>query len=140
MKKNIFFTAVIVISSIFISCATVTEVPQDKSAAQIIQMGQNAVSASDYKSALVCYNTVLQRYGSDASVYAEATYETGHVYLKQKKYAEAYETFTKLLSIYEFSPGALPPAYKKLANIGINQIPAKKLAELSKNTPEADSL
>lgn len=136
MKKNILFTSAVLAAALFVSCGTIKEIPEDKTSAQIIQMGQNAFASADYQSALYCYQTAIDRYGTDPSVYAEAMYEQGHLYLNQKKYDKAYKTFTELLELYDYNAAILPPAYKKLSQIGINKIPKKKLAELSKTDDE----
>ena len=130
MKKNITLALLITISFSFFSCRTIKEIPEDKTSAQIIQMGQNYVGSSDYKSAEFCYNTVVDRYGSDPAIYVEARYELGRVYLAQKKYEKAYNIFDELLEIYDSYSAMLPGAYKKLCNISISQIPEKKLAEI----------
>lgn len=114
------------------SCATVKEIPDDRTSAQIIQLGQNAVSIGDYKSAVFCYQTVIERFGTDPAIYVEAKYELGHVYSKQKKYEQAYNIYTEILDIYDVNP-YLPAAYKKLCQIGINNIPDNKLKELQNN-------
>ena len=124
MKKII----LTVLASIFlISCATLKSVPEDLTAAQIIQMGQNYLVTGDYKSAELCYSTVLERYGTNAATYVEAKYELGNVYYKSRQYDKAYDTFTELLDIYGYSQGQLPGAYKKLAQIGLDKIPEKKI-------------
>ncbi len=133
MKKIITFAAFLAALTLFTSCRTLKEIPEDKTSAQIIQMGQNYVGNAEYKSAEFCYNTVIERYGSDPAVYVEGKYELGRVYLAQKKYDKAYETFTELLELYDTYPAMLPGSYKKLCNISISQIPEKKLAELQKN-------
>lgn len=139
MKKIILATLILLSAAVLVSCASIKEIPEDKTSAQIIQMGQNSVSVSDYKSALFCYQTAIERFGTNPTVYAEAKYEQGHVYLKQKKYEKAYQSFDELINIYEYNPGIIPPAYKKLAQIGITKIPAKKLAEIQKhNEPVLD--
>ena len=132
MKRIIIFAAVIAVTTLFISCRTIKEIPEEKTAAQIIQLGQNCIGVSDYKSAVFCYETAIERYGSNPAVYVEAKYELAHTYLKQKKYDKAYEIFTELLDLYDKYGTALPGAYKKLCNIGMSQIPEKKLAELQK--------
>ena len=114
-------------SILLISCATLKSVPEDLTASQIIQMGQNYLVAGDYKSAELCYSTVLERYGTNAATYVEAKYELGNVYYKSHQYEKAYDTFTELLDIYGYSQGNLPGAYKKLAQIGLDKIPEKKL-------------
>ena len=132
MKKFITLAALFAVSMLFFSCRTLKEIPEDKTSAQIIQMGQNYVSYSDYKSAEFCYETVIDRYGTDPAIYVEARYELGRIYLAQKKYDKAYATFNEVLTIYDSYAAVLPGSYKKLCNISINQIPAAKLAELQK--------
>ena len=133
MKKIITLALLITISFSFFSCRTIKEIPEDKTSAQIIQMGQNYVGNGDYKSAEFCYNTVIERYGSDPAVYVEGRYELGRIYLTQKKYDKAYDIFTELLALYDDYATMLPGSYKKLCNISISQIPEKKLAELQQN-------
>lgn len=136
MKKNIFILTAVFITVLLSSCTSIKEIPEDKTSAQIIQMGQNAISASDFNTALFCYETVLERYGNNPAVFVEAKYEQGHTYLKQKKYDKAYEIFNSILALYDYNAAVFPPAYKKLANIGINQIPPKKLEALKKKSAE----
>ena len=58
----------------------------------------------------------------------KARYELGHLYLKQKKYAAAYASFKEILDMYaSTTPGVLPGAYNKLAEIGMQRIPKNKL-------------
>ena len=130
MKRIITFAAVVAAATLFISCRTIKEIPEEKTAAQIIQLGQNCIGVSDYKSAVFCYETAIERYGSNPAIYVEAKYELAHTYLRQKKYDKAYEIFNELLDLYDKYGTALPGAYKKLCNIGLSQIPEKKLKDL----------
>ena len=130
MKRIITFAAVVAAATLFISCRTIKEIPEEKTAAQIIQLGQNCIGVSDYKSAVFCYETAIERYGSNPAIYVEAKYELAQTYLRQKKYDKAYEIFNELLDLYDKYGTALPGAYKKLCNIGLSQIPEKKLKEL----------
>jgi tetratricopeptide (TPR) repeat protein len=132
MKKLLISTALFAATLLLLSCKTIKEIPEDKTSAQIIQMGQNSVSVSDYKSAVFCYETAIERYGSDPALYVEAKYELAHTYLKQKKYDKAYPIYNEILELYDAYGTALPGAYKKLCQIGISQIPEKKLAEIKK--------
>lgn len=137
MKKTFISIAAFLAVLTLSSCATVKEVPENLSAAQIIQLGQTAFEQSDYKTAELYYKTVLDRYGTSANVLVEAKYELAHVYLKQKKYDQAYPIYTEILNLYEENyAGSLPQAYKKLAQIGINQIPENK--KTSVNPSEAE--
>ena len=130
MKKLIKITALLTAGMLLFSCKTLKEIPEDKTSAQIIQMGQNYVANAEYKSAEFCYNTVIDRYGTDPAIYVEARYELGRIYLSQKKYDKAYEAFNEILDIYDSYGSMLPGAYKKLCNISLSQIPAAKLQEL----------
>ena len=132
MKKIITLAALISIAFTFFSCRTLKEIPEDKTAAQIIQMGQNYSGVSDHKSAEFCYNTVVERFGSDPAIYVEAKYELGRVYLAQHKYEKAYNIFTELLELYDSYGTMLPGSYKKLCTISLSQIPESKLQEKKK--------
>ena len=115
---------------LFASCRTVKDIPEDLTSTQLIQLGQNAYGSAQYKNAEIYYKTVIARYGIDSSVYVEARYELGHLYLKQKKYAAAYASFKEILDMYaSTTPGVLPGAYNKLAEIGMQRIPKNKLPE-----------
>ena len=127
MKKLMTFAALLAVGALFISCRTLKEIPEDKTSAQIIQMGQNYVGNNDYKNAEFCYETVIDRYGTDPAIYVEARYELGRIYLAQKKYDKAYTVFNEILDIYDRYGTMLPGAYKKLCNISLSQIPENKL-------------
>ncbi len=132
MKKLRLLIIAFVFAGFFISCMSIKEIPLEKTSAQIIQMGQDASTSGYYKSAVFCFNTALDRYGNDPSVFAEAKYELAHIYIKQKKYEAAYDIIMELQNIYDYYPTVLPPAYKKLANIALAKIPDKKLSEIQK--------
>jgi outer membrane protein assembly factor BamD (BamD/ComL family) len=132
MKKNIFIIAVSAFLAAFAvffpSCNTVKEIPDDLSAAQLIQLGQDAYGNAQYKNAELYYSTVISRYGMNNDTYIEAKYELGHLYLKQKDYTAAYDTFKKIVDLYASSaPGTYPGAYSKLAQIEMAKIPENKL-------------
>lgn len=132
MKKLLISAALLAATMLLLSCRTIKEIPDNKTSAQIIQMGQNSASVSDYKSAEFCYKTVIERYGTDPAIYVEAKYELAHTYLKQKKYDKAYPIYNEILDLYDGYSAILPGAYKRLCKIGLESIPEKKLAELQK--------
>lgn len=125
--KKILILSTIVASLTFFSCATIKELPEDLTAAQIIQKGQNSVIESNWKNAEYCYQTVIERFGTNPVIFVEAKYELGNVYYKSKRYYEAYNTFNEIIELYDYAGGSLPGAYKKLAQIGLGKIPEKKL-------------
>ncbi len=131
MKKTLFFT-LLTFGLLYTSCNSTPKIPNDATSTQLIQNGQEALSSSNYKAAEAYYMAVIQRYGMDTSTYIEARYELGHLYLKQKKYEEAYACFSEILSIFENAEiGYLPAAYKKLAQMGLDRIPSNKLSKIT---------
>lgn len=129
--KNIIYTLITLAAFVLLfSCRSTPEISNNLTSAQLIQLGQNAYSASDYKNAEYYYTAVIQRFGMDTAVYIEAKYELGHLYVKTKNYEKAYEAFAEILELYDYAAvGDLPSAYKKLANIGMQKIPENKRAE-----------
>ena len=132
MKKTHLILITILLGSIFgfltTGCSTLKEVPEDMSAAQLIQQGQNAYGLGDYKAAQMYYNAVIDRFGDDTSTYVEARYELGHLFLKTKDYKKAYAAFSEILELYDSASGSeVPPSYKKLAEIGIERIPENRI-------------
>lgn len=121
MKKIIF--AFLILS--FAACKTAQiDFSREYSAEQLIQLGQERYNAKDYKNSILCYEEVIKRYGEQPEHYIEARYEIGRIALKQKDYAKAYEYFDEILEIYSSTNlFYLPAAYKKLAQISIDQIP-----------------
>ena len=124
--KKIFIIALF--AGFFASCSTVPkEIPMELSAQELIQKGQAEFENGHYKASLMYYNAVTERYAEDPAVYIEATYEIGHLYLRQKKYDKAEVVLQEILDIYaNAQPGTLPGAYNKLAQISMDKIKEKK--------------
>ncbi len=119
--------AMILSVSLFISCSSVPKEIPEMTSQELIQNGQTCFESANYKAALAYFNTALDRFSDWPNVYIEASYEIGHVYMKQKKYSLAEPIFNELLDIYKTStPGTYPAAYRKLAEIELAKIPHKK--------------
>lgn len=120
-----------VIFSAFISCSsTPKEIPMELTAQELIQKGQDEFESKDYKNALRYYNAVTERYSDSLPVYVEASYEIGHIYMKQKKYDQAKVIFEEILNIYSnIAPGEAPGAYEKLAKLELAKIPGNSDSE-----------
>ena len=142
MKKKIIIASVIFAGlALFCGCQTVPkEIPEDLDARQLIQRGQDNFDEHRYKAAEKYFNTVLERYGDDPKHYLEAKYELGHLYLKQKKYSAAYDTFMEIEEIYKSVPVGLPGSYKILCGIELAKIPAEKIKEFEarRNAPKEE--
>jgi len=99
------------------SCATVPKsVPDDLSAEQIIQRAQEASDVYNYKAAIVYYQALVDRFGSDTALLCEGQYELAFIAYKQDRLADAQDGFEKLLTLYSGPAGDnLPQNYKILA-------------------------
>lgn len=99
-------------------------------AQELIQKGQDEFESKDYKNALRYYNAVTERYSDSLPVYVEASYEIGHIYMKQKKYDQAKVIFEEILNIYSnTAPGEAPGAYEKLSKLELAKIPGNSESE-----------
>lgn len=123
--KSIFIIALC--SAFFVACSTVPkEIPEDLTAQELIQKGQAEFENGHYKASLAYYTAVTERYADAPAVYLEASYEIGHLYMKQKKYEKAKIVFQEILDLYALAqPGTLPGAYNKLSQIEMEKINEK---------------
>lgn len=123
--KVLIFLAIFLVT--IVSCNSVPkEIPETLTAQELIQQGQNSFEKGNYKAALAYYNTVVDRYKDFPAIYIEARYEIAHLYMKQKKYDLAVPILNEIRDIYPKStPGTLPAAYYKLAEIELSKIQKK---------------
>lgn len=127
LNLKIFFT-IALFAALFASCSsTPKEIPSDLTAQELIQKGQSEFENGRYKASLKYYSAVTERFIDNPAVYAEATYEIGHLFMKQKKYDKAETVFKNLLDLYASAqPGLMPGSYRKLAELEMEKIQAKK--------------
>ncbi|MBR1403391.1 MAG: hypothetical protein IJ558_04380 [Treponema sp.] len=111
-------------TALFAACSTVPkEIPEELTAQELIQKGQAEFENGHYKASLCYYNAVTERYADSLPIYLEATYEIGHLYMKQKKYSKAEPILQEIIDIYANSqPGTLPGAYQKLAQLELEKL------------------
>ncbi len=114
-----------IFAAAFVSCSSSPkEIPMELTAQELIQKGQDAFESGRYKESLSYYLAITERYTDSLPVYVEASYEIGHLYMKQKKYNLAEPIFQEILLIYErVTPGEIPSAYLKLAQLELKKIP-----------------
>lgn len=129
--KNTIISIIFASAAVFVSCAsTPKEIPMELTAQELIQKGQDEFESKNYKNALRYYNAVTERYSDSLPVYVEASYEIGHIYIKQKKYEQAKAIFGEIIELYsKTAPGDVPGAYEKLAKLELAKIPEGKAAE-----------
>lgn len=113
-------------SFLFFACNSVPVIPENLSSTQLIQAGQDSIDAGNYKASEAYYMATIQRYGMDTKIYVEARYELGRLYIHKESWEKAYAQFSEILSLYEnAAPGVIPPSFKKLSLVSIEQIPAR---------------
>lgn len=130
----------------FASCAGTKEIPDDLTASQLIQQGQDYADLGFWKSAERYYTCALERYGTDGKVYVETRYELGHLHIKTKKWQKAYVELREIVQMYEGSiigQSPVTPTYYKLAKLALDKISEKQLpiieAQLLKESAVAES-
>ncbi|MDE6774681.1 MAG: hypothetical protein K2J14_08695, partial [Treponemataceae bacterium] len=79
------------------ACTTNTVIPDDASAKELIQRGQEAYEKNRNKEALAYFTAVVDRYGSDPALYIEARYEIAHLYMKRKNYEAAAPVLQEII-------------------------------------------
>lgn len=134
--KKIINTLFLISFALFLLCCKSTDIviPEDLTAAQLIQRGQDAAANDNYKEADLYYIATLDRYGSDLKCYVEARYELAHSFTKQERFDEAKTMYTEIINIFEQANAIyqVQPKYKKLAQIGLDTIAAAKKEQLEK--------
>lgn len=108
---------------LLVSCATVKDIPEDLTAAQLIQKGQDAQVNGQYSNAEEYFKAAIQRYGDDPATYVEVRYELANLYYKSHKKTEAAGMYKEIIDMYDAAEyGTLPTAYKRLAEIGLEKL------------------
>ena len=99
------------------SCVTKPVViPDDLTAAEIIQRAQEASDRNKYSVSLQYYETIIHRFPYDIDSVCAAEYEIAFIHYKQKKYDIARIEFNDLLERYNTpDEELLPPQFKILS-------------------------
>ena len=107
-----------------LSCASrPVVIPDDLTAAELIQRGQEASDRNRYNISLQYYAAIIERYPMDIDSVCAAEYEIAFIHYKQKKYDMAKIEFTDLLERYNIPDEALlPPQFKILSQKILDKI------------------
>ena len=122
---SLFFFTVLFIAA----CASgADKISYELSAAELIQLGQEAKDHNRYNTALRYFNALHDRHSNNVEMICTAEYEIGFIHYKQKKYAQARSELNRLLERYNNDPDAelLPQQFKRLANIALDSISKKE--------------
>jgi outer membrane protein assembly factor BamD (BamD/ComL family) len=104
------------------------DIPEELSAEELIQRGQEAADRNRYGQSLYYYQAIMDRFPSNLDMVCTAEYEIAFIHYKQKKYEEARGEFEALLLRYAGPDGAnLPPQFKRLSELVLQKIGEKAL-------------
>jgi outer membrane protein assembly factor BamD (BamD/ComL family) len=111
------FLALVFLPVLFFACASgPVEIPDDLSAAELIQRGQEASDRNRYGVSLQYYEAILTWFPLDIDNICAAEYEIAFIHYKEKKYDQAKAEFTSLLARYDTpDEEILPPQFKILS-------------------------
>jgi outer membrane protein assembly factor BamD (BamD/ComL family) len=131
------FFALVFVPVLYACASGPVVIPQDLSAAELIQRGQEASDRNRYSVSLMYYESILERFPGDLANVCAAEYEIAFIHYKQKKYPEAKDEFTDLLARYD-SPDEelLPPQFKILSTKILSKIEA--IEKLRNKTAEEE--
>jgi len=120
MKRALLLLAVVVSIS---ACKTVpTEIPDDLSEAELIQLAQESADSENWEAALAYYQAVLDRFPQDKGVTVTAQYEMAFIEYKRGDVETAQAGFERLLGVYDFQGDALPQWPRILAERLLEEI------------------
>ena len=94
-------------------------IPDDMTAAEMIQRAQEASDRNRYSVSLQYYETILHRFPYDINSICAAEYEIAFIHYKQKKYDIAKTGFNNLLERYNIPDAALLPQQFRILSIRV---------------------
>jgi len=135
-----YIAGLIVAAALAASCATKPIViPDELTAAEMIQRAQEASDRNRYNISLQYYQTIIDRFPTDTDSICAAEYEIAFIHYKQKKYDIAKAEFTELLDKYNTpDEELLPPQFKVLSQLimkKITEIESRKLIKPADTAP-----
>jgi outer membrane protein assembly factor BamD (BamD/ComL family) len=134
-----FILAAAIAACLLASCSHIPKsIPEDLSAKEIVQRAQEATDAYHYDAAIVYYDALKERFGTDPLYRTTAEYEIAFIAYKQKRYAEAKAGLESLLAEYSGPDAAgLPPRYSVLSKKVLERI-EDKMKEKEPKAPKAE--
>lgn len=107
---------------LFTSCQTVpTEVPEDLTQADLIQLAQDSYENGNITAAEFYYETIIERFGEDSSARVIAQFEIAHIRIKEGRTNEAQPLLEEIITSFDDNPelAYVVPEYRKLALIDL---------------------
>lgn len=128
-------------SLILVGCESVpTQIPKGLSQAELFQRAQDAAEKSNWQTALVYYQTFLDRFPDDAQNGVAAKYEIAFIHYRLGKLKLAQQQFTDVLKMYTAdNADQLPQWPKVLADDITKKIDARLSPKAAQNATTSGS-
>ena len=124
---KIFSVLTILAAVIFSGCASMVNISEDMSPAEIIQRGQEALDRNRYGAAAQYYKALLERNPTNFDLIITAEYHIANIHYKQGKYDQATAELNAILAYYDSPDEELLPAhFKRLSQIVLKNIEEKE--------------
>ena len=131
--------AALAVLLLFCACASVAEISEELSPAEIIQRAQEASDRNRYNTALQYYSALYERNRNNIDLVITAEYEIAFIHYKQRKYQQARSELNAVLEYYNTPDEVLlPQQFKRLAAIVLERIEEKENQKLSLSGKKAD--
>lgn len=120
--KTALLLAAICVILLFTSCQTVpTDVPEDLTKADLIQLAQDSYDEGNKSAAQYYYELIIERFGDDPSSRVVAQFEIAHIYIKEDNYKKAQPLLEEIIATFDAEPDLayIVPEYLKLARIDL---------------------
>ena len=118
--------AVLAAALLLASCKSVPakeEIPEGLSIQELSLKGQSELDRNNHEAAVVYYEVIIERFGSEPRTVTAAEYEIAHIRVKQKHWSEARLLLEKIIARYDAAGGAgLPPEYLVLARNDLQRV------------------
>lgn len=122
-KKTLILLAAAAIL-LFTSCQSVpTDVPEDLTRRDLIQLAQDSYEAGNIAASEYYYDVIIGRFGDDPSSRVMAQFEIAHLQIKEKNYRKAQPLLEEIIATFDKNPDLLYviPEYLKLAMIDLEK-------------------
>ena len=126
---------------LFSSCASMVNISEELSPAELIQRAQEASDRNRYNVAMQYYEALYQRNQTNLDLIITAEYEIAFIYYKQKKYDIARERFAGVLEYYNTpDEELLPQHFKRLSQIVLQSIDEKEKSRVKPSIEKTEDI
>lgn len=124
------FGLIVILLGVLLGCQTVpTEIPEELTQAELIQLAQDSADQENWDAAIAYYTAIIDRFPQDRVATATARYEIAFIEYKRGDLEAARTGFQQLLGMYDFESELLPAWPRVLAIRLLDEIEAEQPAD-----------